>query len=144
MRLWGSLGFLVAVTLGGRFVEPGSPAALPIALAVTLAGAAIVAFALPGREVPLQPLHALSFGLLWIAAMAYTKARVPAELLATAQGLFTATLAAGSVLGMLVWGPLYKSASGGAVFASAAVAAGLAVVLCLVFERASRRAPLSG
>src|SRR6185437_9465266 len=52
----------------------------------------------------LQPLHAISFGLWWIASLAYVKGRAPVQALAAAQGLFSAATAVGSVAGMLVWG----------------------------------------
>jgi len=60
------------------------------------------------RSVPallfLQPLHAMSFALWWVASIAYVKERAPAHALAAAQGLFSAAAGVGSVVGMLTWG----------------------------------------
>jgi PPP family 3-phenylpropionic acid transporter len=68
----------------------------------------------------LQPLHAISFGLWWVASLAYVRERAPSGALATAQGLFSAATALGSVAGMLAWGTVYRSAGGAAVFGGAA------------------------
>src|SRR5690606_25346425 len=59
----------------------------------------------------LQPLHALSFGLLWVSALAVLKERAAGSGLATAQGLFSASMATGSTLGMSVWGPSTRRAA---------------------------------
>jgi PPP family 3-phenylpropionic acid transporter len=90
----------------------------------------------------LQPLHAVSFSLWWIASLAYIKDRAPARALATAQGVFSAAVAAGSVTGMLAWGALYHRAGGAAVFtgaAAVALAGGLVAVAWARFARVSRR-----
>ena len=238
VRLWGSVGFLLAVLAAGRALDPGAPGALPASIAALLliaacaawmlparAGAArlpvvrearvlisapafatflavsllsqvahssydlcfslhlrdlgatggatgvawalgvvcevalmafaepliarfgappLVAFALFGaaarwallssvRSLPalfaLQPLHALSFALWWMASIAYIRGRAPAHALATAQGLFAAAVGAGAVTGMLAWGAIYRRAGGGAVFGGAAVIALVASVV---------------
>jgi MFS transporter, PPP family, 3-phenylpropionic acid transporter len=67
----------------------------------------------------LQPLHALSFGLMWLASLEYLRRWSTRGLLASAQGIFMAAVALGSVAGILVWGPLYERSGGPAVFASA-------------------------
>jgi PPP family 3-phenylpropionic acid transporter len=67
----------------------------------------------------LQPLHAVTFGLMWVASLAFVKERAPARVLATAQSLFTVATGMGSGTGMLVWGPLYARGGGHAVFTSA-------------------------
>jgi PPP family 3-phenylpropionic acid transporter len=238
IRLWGSLGFLVAALAVGRAVDPQALGALPATVAVLLLAAFVSALPLPARPVPahlpgagdaralvvspsfgpfliisllaqvahsgydlcfslhlrdlgatdgttgaawalgvvveiafmasasrlvarfsaprllvaalfgatvrwallatvysvpllllLQPLHALSFALWWIASLAYLDARAPAHAMATAQGLFTAAVAAGSVIGMVAWGTLYRRSAGSAVFGAATVIALLATLL---------------
>jgi PPP family 3-phenylpropionic acid transporter len=76
----------------------------------------------------LQPLHAVSFALVWITALEFVRQRAPARLLATTQSLFSTSAALGSTLGMLVWGPLYARSGGATVFASAAVVAAIGSV----------------
>ena len=144
-----AIGVLFEVALMA-FAEP---------LVARFTGPPLVAFALLGasarwaifanlRSLPvllaLQPLHALSFALWWIASLAYTRQRAPAHALATAQGLFTASLAAGSVAGMLAWGTLYRRAGGGTVFGAAAVIAfGTALLAMFWARRLSRAVPLA-
>jgi PPP family 3-phenylpropionic acid transporter len=85
----------------------------------------------------LQPLHAVSFGLMWMASLEYVRRVSAPEALGSAQGAFMAANAAGGVLGMLSWGPLYASHGGPFVFRVATLlslaAAGL---MAMVFSRA--------
>jgi PPP family 3-phenylpropionic acid transporter len=248
LRLWGSVGFLVASVATGRAVDPRAPAALPAAVAVALLVALVAAWRLPAKPpgartpvvaearallrapdftrflvvsflaqsaqsaydlcfslrlrdlgapdarvgvawalgvvfevalmayaepllarfgaprlvaiavlgaavrwallaavpaVPLllllQPLHAVSFALWWVASLAYTRERAPAHALATAQGAFSAAVASGSVVGMLAWGALYQRFGGAAVFGVAsAVALGGGIVALSWAPRAVR------
>jgi PPP family 3-phenylpropionic acid transporter len=55
----------------------------------------------------IQLLHSPSVALLWISALSYLKNRTSLRTFATAQGLFSAATAAGTVAGMLTWGALY-------------------------------------
>jgi PPP family 3-phenylpropionic acid transporter len=84
-----------------------------------------------------QPLHAVSFSLMWLASLALIKERVPAGILATGQGLFTASLALGSVFGMLVWGAVYRRAGGPAMFVIAAAVSASACALAVLLVRRS-------
>jgi hypothetical protein len=70
--------------------------------------------------------------------MAYVKERAPAHALATAQGLFSAAVAAGAVAGMLVWGTVYRRAGGGVVFGAAAVVSVSAAILAASWTRRVR------
>ena len=110
-----------------RFVLVASIRALPVLLA-------------------LQPLHALTFGLTWIAGLEMVKARAPAHVLATAQSSFAVAAAVGSTCGMLLWGPLYAARAGTVVFGAAAAVAAIAcsVVLALVMVRGTSAGPASG
>ena len=76
---------------------------------------------------------ALSFALMWIACLAYTRERAPRDALATAQGLFTAVIAAGGVGGMLCFGALYRRHGGTLAFGAAAAVASLGALLALVW-----------
>ena len=90
----------------------------------------------------LQPLHALSFGLVWIAAVTYGSRRVPARSLATGQGLLTTASGAGSAVGMLTWGPVYQHAGAAFVFAGAACFAVCASAFAVALDRKAG-APIS-
>lgn len=74
----------------------------------------------------LQPMHALSFAVVWMALMELTRERAPRYLLATAQGAFSASCSIGSTIGMLGFGALYGTHRGHITFAVAAVVALLA------------------
>lgn len=250
VRLFGSLGFLLAVVAAGRLLDPRALAPLPIAIAATLLGALAVAFvlptggALPPRAVPgqlagllrdgdfrvflacaflgeaaqssynlcyslhlrdlgasdtlvgaawaigvsfevvlmsrdgrlfkdtpapvalaiaqaiaalrwlltgllpspvallfLQPLHALSFALVWVTCLTYVRDRAPPGALATAQGLFSASFGLGAVTGMLTWGAVYGRAGGSTTFGAAALLslAGCACALELRRRQGSSR-----
>jgi PPP family 3-phenylpropionic acid transporter len=95
----------------------------------------------PAALLLLQPLHALSFSLMWVASLAFVKERAPKGALATAQGLFTASAALGAVAGMPAWGALYRRAGGAATFWAAALLAACACALALALGR--RREPRS-
>jgi PPP family 3-phenylpropionic acid transporter len=118
--LWG-LGVLAEIVLmagaGTLFVKRKSEAWLALAYA----GGALRWFAialLPAIEWAflVQPLHACSFALMWLASVQYVRRWAERGLLGSAQGLMTAAVALGGVGGMLAWGPLYASAGGRVVF----------------------------
>lgn len=75
-----------------------------------------------------QPLHAVSFALVWLASLEYLRRTSSPQTFGSAQGLFMAANAMGSVAGMWVWGPLYATSGGSAVFRSATLL-GLAAVM---------------
>lgn len=64
----------------------------------------------------LQPLHAVSFGLTWLSALALIQEQAPASARATAQGAFSTAAALGASSGALLWGTLYEAEGGRAVF----------------------------
>jgi MFS transporter, PPP family, 3-phenylpropionic acid transporter len=86
----------------------------------------------------LQPLHALSFGLTWVSALAVLKEQTGGTGLATAQGLFSASMATGATLGMAMWGNLYARGGGEAVFSTAALIACAATAAALLLLRSLR------
>jgi PPP family 3-phenylpropionic acid transporter len=83
----------------------------------------------------LAPLHALSFGLVWVTSLEFVRRRAPPHVLATAQSLLAAVMAIGSVAGMLAWGPLYASSGGRTVFTAGAAVAGVGALVNLVLVR---------
>jgi PPP family 3-phenylpropionic acid transporter len=87
----------------------------------------------------LQPLHALSFALPWLAALAWVKQRARAGVLGTAQGLFNAAVGTGACIGFVTWGPMYQRYGGSFVFACAAVVAAASSGAMLLVR--SRSAP---
>jgi PPP family 3-phenylpropionic acid transporter len=74
----------------------------------------------------LQPLHALSFAVVWMALMELVREQAPRHLLGTAQGMTSTSCAIGSTLGMLGFGALYGMYRGHVTFAVAGAVAGLA------------------
>ena len=82
---------------------------------------------------------------MWLASLAYVQQSAPPGALATAQGLFSAAVAAGSVLGMPMWGALYRRAGGAITFELAALVSIAAASLAVVWaRRASGRAQTDG
>lgn len=55
VRLWGSLGFLVAAACAGAVVDPSSPVILPLLVAGGLAAGAVIALRLPGAAHTPEP-----------------------------------------------------------------------------------------
>ena len=86
----------------------------------------------------LQPLHAIAFALGWVSALAFIRERTPGTILGTMQGLFTATVSAGSVTGMLVWIQIYRTRGGPFAFRCAAVVSLIACVCALAFRHKER------
>jgi PPP family 3-phenylpropionic acid transporter len=100
--------------------------------------AAIAVVRSPSVLLLLQPLHALSFGLYWLAAVGYASRRFPSHSLGTAQGLFATAVGAGSAVGMITWGSVYQHAGGPAVFAGAACFSGCACAFAVALDRSVR------
>ena len=83
----------------------------------------------------LQPLHAVSFAVVWLALVRFTSQRFPPRLLGTAQGTLATCMGAGSVLGMILWGAVFHRLGGAAVFAGAACFAACASLCALLVWR---------
>jgi MFS transporter, PPP family, 3-phenylpropionic acid transporter len=84
--------------------------------------------------IPLQVLHAATYGACHLGAMTYIQRTIPDESAGTAQALY-ATFAAGAVMGLatLASGPLYKAYAGDAYLGMAAFAA-VSVVASLMLN----------
>jgi PPP family 3-phenylpropionic acid transporter len=127
----GSIAEIGLMSVGHRLFGRFAPARL---VAVGLGAAALRFLLLAsirslGVLFLLQPLHALTFALVWTASLEFVRRRAPVHVLATAQSFFTVSTCMGSALGMLTWGPLYARSGGAAVFACASA---VALVGCAV------------
>ena len=80
----------------------------------------------------LQPLHAVSFALLWMTWLDFVKQNAPPHLLARAQGALLTVVSIGGAVGILLWGPLYAAQGASVVFNAAAGFAAAAIVLAVV------------
>lgn len=128
-----AIGVLAEVLLfsrSGRMADAIGAEGLLIAGA--LGGAARWAILAQVRDpmllVALQPLHALSFGCLWLGATGVVAARAPAGHLASAQGAFSGISAVGHAAGMLLWSAVHLRHGGRAVFGGAAAVAVAAAI----------------
>jgi PPP family 3-phenylpropionic acid transporter len=79
-----------------------------------------------GVLLALQPLHAVTFGLAWVATLEHVKRRAPAHVLATAQASLLAATGVGGAVSMLAWGAISEVGKGPGVFLTAAGVAALA------------------
>lgn len=131
----GVVSEIVLMVFVARLIERFQPGRLAVVALLMAALRCVLLASL--RSLPIivaiQPLHALSVALYWISSVSYVKARVAPHALASAQGLFAAIMAAGSVTGMLLWGTLYQHGGGQTVFGVASVAALGAASLVLVW-----------
>ncbi|HXS18676.1 MAG TPA: MFS transporter, partial [Polyangiaceae bacterium] len=73
----------------------------------------------------LQPLHAVSFGLMWIAAISMLRHELGDKGTATAHGLFSSAIAVGNALGLLAWSVMFEKQGGLVVFTWAGMLAAL-------------------
>src|SRR5204863_8498660 len=113
-------------------------------LVVLGAGAAVIRWLAMGFDpplvllVPLQLLHALTFGATHLGAMHFIGRVVPGAQAGTAQALY-ASVTSGIAMGgaMLVAGPLYAAYAGRAYWAMAALAA-VGLIASLVLLKAKQ------
>lgn len=141
---WG-LGVVSEIGLmavASRLTSSGTPARFfPLCLAV--AAARFTTMASVGSLTViawLQPLHAITFALMWVSCLAFVKASAPPHLLATGQSLFSMSAGLGAGSGMLLWGPMYARGGGPLVFWTAGEIAGVAAVVALLPAALGRRA----
>ncbi len=109
---WGALT-CVAFGIGvaaGRWLLLGSVTSLPLILL-------------------LQPLHALSFALVWVAGIVWVREEAGDGLLGSAQGMAATSMALGTALGMLAWGALHGAAGARPVFLAASGISTLALIV---------------
>jgi PPP family 3-phenylpropionic acid transporter len=80
----------------------------------------------------LQPLHAISFGLMWVSAMGVLKREVGMQGTGTAQGLYASAVAVGATLGLASWGIVFERFGSSRVFT---IAAGIMACAALLASR---------
>jgi PPP family 3-phenylpropionic acid transporter len=85
----------------------------------------------------LQPLHGVTFGFFWVAAVTLVRQRGQAAPSA-AQGLLAASMALGSLAGMTLAGRLLEEGGGRALYGSAAGFSALATLCALIYVRQAR------
>jgi PPP family 3-phenylpropionic acid transporter len=134
---------VILLAVGSRMFRVMSPASV---LAWGLAGSCarwilIATVRSPTVLFCLQPLHAVSFAVVWLALIRFTSRRFPPRLLGTAQGTLSTCMGAGSVLGMIVWGAVFHRLGGAAVFAGAASFAACASLCALLVRRSEGVTP---
>lgn len=88
----------------------------------------------PAAILALQPLHGVTFGLFWVAAVTLVRARGHAAPTA-AQGLFAAALGTGSVIGMNLAGRLLELGGGRLLYGAAACVAAAAALAAIIYIR---------
>jgi PPP family 3-phenylpropionic acid transporter len=122
----------ILARVGARRLFAGAvaTAALRWALLSRVTGAAAI--------LCLQPLHGITFGLFWVAAVTLVRDRGAAAPTA-AQGLFSAALAAGSLVGMNAAGALLEAGGGRALYGAASLAATGAALCAVWYSRRARR-----
>ncbi|MBN1207551.1 MAG: MFS transporter [Myxococcaceae bacterium] len=134
----GVVAEVAALLLYPRLAERIAPRHL-LCLAFALSGLRWGGMALVTSPIPLVALsllHSMTFGVFYVASVAFVARRVPQHLRASGQGLFTAiTFGFGGLVGFAASGAAYALLGGGhALFA---VAGGLELVAALFVLQAS-------
>lgn len=86
----------------------------------------------------LQPLHAITFAVMWLSVVSVLKREVGEKGMATGQGLLTTAAALGSASGYWLWGTTYAESGPGPVFRAASWVALLAAGVALPLAWAAR------
>ena len=123
--------------LAARF---GAGRLLVLGAALFAARAALAASATDaGVLVAISPLEGLGFGLFFVGGVGFVSSRAPAGLAATAQGVFSAILGLGSILGAGLGGLVAGSTSIAVLFALSAAGGVVAAVVVAIAARSSSR-----
>jgi MFS family permease len=136
----GTLAEVGLMAYCASWIERHGPARMMLLGVATAAARWLLIATIRSPEVLLllQPLHAGSFALVFVAAASFVKQRAEPHVIATAQASFAVAMSLGAGLGMLAWGPLLDAAGAPAVFIGAAIAA-LGSALALVGLQAYQR-----
>jgi len=136
--LW-AIGVLAEVALfavaGSRFRHLKPDTLLAIGAAAAILRWAVMTLDPPlALLVPLQLLHALTYGATHLAAILFVARAVPDDVSGTVQALY-ATFASGVAMGIATWasGPLFKAYAGGS-YAAMVVLAGVSLAATLVIR----------
>ncbi|NOX62755.1 MAG: MFS transporter [Chloroflexi bacterium] len=119
----------------------GAVPMLLLSLLMTIARAfGYVAVREPWQVLPVSLLHGPSFGLMWVAGVAYAAENAPPGLGATAQGVFSGvTFGLGAALGAFIGGFLYERYNAVAAFHWAGWTSLIALFLFLWLNREAVR-----
>jgi len=136
---------IVLMALSGRILARiGAPTLFAIALTTAALRWTLLARVVsPVAILCLQPLHGVTFGLFWVAGVTLVRDRGHAAPTA-AQGLFSAAVGSGSLLGMNVAERLLERGGGRVLYTFAAACAALATVGAWLYVARSRRDTLAG
>lgn len=88
-----------------------------------------------GALLALQPLHGITFGLMWLSVISVLKREVGEKGMATGQGLLTTASSLGAASGYWLWGITYAERGAPVVFRSASLVALLAAGVALPLIR---------
>jgi MFS transporter, PPP family, 3-phenylpropionic acid transporter len=122
----------------------GAERALTIALAIAAARWLAMAHVHdPIVLLCMQPLHAFTFGLFWVAATALARDYAGPDAVAAGQGLMAAVMGIGSVVGSSFAGDILERHGGAALWTCAAALAATATVGALLHARARAAAAAS-
>jgi len=88
----------------------------------------------------LQPLHSITFGLMWLSVVSVLKREVGERGMATGQGLLTTAASIGSTIGYWLWGVTYAESGSASVFRLASWVALVAAASSVPLIRWSRPA----
>jgi predicted MFS family arabinose efflux permease len=128
------IGLLAAS--GPLIARCGAARLLAVAFAVGCARWLLLAVARdPALILALQPLHAVTFALGYVAGVTLAREQASDETQTAAQGLFAAAFALGGVLGMPLAGRLFEHLGARGMFVTAAGAAGMACACALAWAR---------
>jgi len=138
----GTLGEVLLMWRSGGLFARFAPAVL-LAWAVGIAvmrWTLIAVLDAPWAILLVQPLHAFTFGLFYIASVTWVREHAGEEVPTAAQGLFAAAGALGATLGTAGSGAIFASNGGRGVFLAAAVVAAFAFAGALLLgAREARR-----
>src|SRR5262245_33458280 len=127
----GVLGETLFVAVSGRVLARfRAERALAVAFAVAALRWLLISTATSEVILVLQaPLHAITFGLYWVAATTLLRDYAGPRASAAGQGLLAAAVAAGSITGAIYGGALFEQGGGPLLFRWAAALAGAAAAL---------------
>jgi PPP family 3-phenylpropionic acid transporter len=127
-----AIGVAVEVAFMARsapiLLRLGEARALALAMAVASLRWIATAYVTGWALLLLQPLHAITFGLYWVAATALMRDYAGPQALAAGQGLLAAVLGTGSVLGNAFAGDILQREGGRGLMTTMAVVAAVATL----------------
>jgi PPP family 3-phenylpropionic acid transporter len=119
-QLWatGVLAEILVLAAASRLFQSGRPERLLVLSYGVGALRWLAMSALPNTELAflLQPLHGISFGLVWLSSLEVLRRVAEPSALGGAQGALMAANSIGGTLGILVFGPLYAARGAASVF----------------------------